>query len=313
MTDDKDRRLLADFTVLSGQYLTGADKILELADRGQKDEALALVMGPQAQAGERLGSLLAEWSRYNEQLATSAGGDISSSLHSFQSRLVIAIDRGAGALGFARLADLPPDRHPHPRAPDLRRSPSPGATTRRRSPSRRRPTRPGRWPVRSTSSSRARRPWTNSAGSRPTPPSSRANCRARPRWPSSASACFRASCPCSVAGSRPSTSPEADAERLRRIAGYGLAEGAGADGSVRPRRRPGRPVRARAEPVALADLPPDYLRISSGLGGAAPVQAAAWPLVSQGRAPGGGGVRLVPRAQGERAGAAWRNCCRWSP
>src|SRR5262249_18456225 len=35
------------------------------------------------------------------------------------------------------------------------------------------------------------------------------------------------------------------------------------------------------KPVVLAGLPPDYLRITSGLGGAAPSQAEAWPLASR--------------------------------
>src|SRR5262249_49771396 len=35
------------------------------------------------------------------------------------------------------------------------------------------------------------------------------------------------------------------------------------------------------QPATLTSLPPDYLRIASGLGGAAPVQATAWPLLSK--------------------------------
>src|SRR5262249_3877801 len=38
--------------------------------------------------------------------------------------------------------------------------------------------------------------------------------------------------------------------------------------------------------VALTDLPPDYLGISSGLGSAAPSSVVAWPLVAQGEALG---------------------------
>src|SRR5262249_60732509 len=38
--------------------------------------------------------------------------------------------------------------------------------------------------------------------------------------------------------------------------------------------------------VALTDLPPEYLGISSGLGSAAPSSVVAWPLVSQGEALG---------------------------
>ncbi|HEX5578438.1 MAG TPA: response regulator, partial [Candidatus Limnocylindria bacterium] len=68
--------------------------------------------------------------------------------------------------------------------------------------------------------------------------------------------------------------------RLRRIAHYGLAEPAQArewiglgEGLVGQCAREGKPV-------FLAGLPPDYLRISSGLGGAAPAQVTAWPLTS---------------------------------
>ena len=52
-------------------------------------------------------------------------------------------------------------------------------------------------------------------------------------------------------------------------------------GFVRSRAGPGRPVRPRTQPITLTNLPPDYLEISSGLGKAAPVQAVAWPVVSQ--------------------------------
>ena len=63
-------------------------------------------------------------------------------------------------------------------------------------------------------------------------------------------------------------------------------------------------ARAKASRSSLAGLPPDYLRIASGLGGAAPTQAMAWPLASQRRAPRGGRGRLFSRAR--RAGAGPR-------
>ncbi|MHC1764461.1 MAG: PAS domain S-box protein [Verrucomicrobiia bacterium] len=67
--------------------------------------------------------------------------------------------------------------------------------------------------------------------------------------------------------------------RLRQIAGYGIAEstitqsfgvGEGLVGQCAQERKP----------VRLDSLPPGYLRIASGLGGAAAVQAAAMPLLS---------------------------------
>ena len=67
---------------------------------------------------------------------------------------------------------------------------------------------------------------------------------------------------------------------LRRVATYGMADvsdiptvirlGEGLVGQCARERRP----------LALGNLPPDYLRISSGLGQAAPVQATAMPAIS---------------------------------
>jgi signal transduction histidine kinase/CheY-like chemotaxis protein/HPt (histidine-containing phosphotransfer) domain-containing protein len=70
--------------------------------------------------------------------------------------------------------------------------------------------------------------------------------------------------------------------RLRRVAGYGLSDSTQApewielgEGLVGECAREGKPV-------VLDGLPAGYLRIASSLGGAAPVKAQAWPLVSRG-------------------------------
>jgi len=68
---------------------------------------------------------------------------------------------------------------------------------------------------------------------------------------------------------------------LRRIASYGLTPGESSGESFRPGEGLiGQCARER-KPVSLTDLPPDYLRIASGLGGATPVHAVAWPVMSQ--------------------------------
>src|SRR5437667_3743847 len=79
---------------------------------------------------------------------------------------------------------------------------------------------------------------------------------------------------------------DAAEQRVKLIASYGLGErqaarpsfalGNGLIGQC-PRDR---------QAIALTDLPPDYLGISSGLGSAAPSSVVAWPLVSQGEALG---------------------------
>ncbi len=69
-------------------------------------------------------------------------------------------------------------------------------------------------------------------------------------------------------------------QQLRRVAGYGLTEGAGGIDSFRVGEGlVGQCAFVRVS-TALTHLPPDYLRITSGVGGAAPVHASAWPLIS---------------------------------
>jgi two-component system, sensor histidine kinase and response regulator len=72
---------------------------------------------------------------------------------------------------------------------------------------------------------------------------------------------------------------ESEQECLRRVASYGLAEGSGADRLRVGEGLAGQSVRDRC-PIVLTDLPPGYLRISSGLGEAAPARATAWPVLS---------------------------------
>jgi len=70
--------------------------------------------------------------------------------------------------------------------------------------------------------------------------------------------------------------------RLKRIAAYGLAEGAAtADSFGMGEGLVGQCAQGQ-KAVTLTNLPPGYLRVASGLGGAAPVQVVASPLVSTG-------------------------------
>src|SRR4030095_2058977 len=66
---------------------------------------------------------------------------------------------------------------------------------------------------------------------------------------------------------------------LRRIAAYGLADSAASADSFRLGEGLVGQCAQERKSVALANLPPGYLQIASGLGAAAPVQAAAIPLL----------------------------------
>src|SRR6185503_5571538 len=68
--------------------------------------------------------------------------------------------------------------------------------------------------------------------------------------------------------------------QLRRVAEYGLAETATTDHFAAGEGFVGQCARER-KTVTLTNLPPNYLRIASGLGAAAPIQSVALPLLSK--------------------------------
>jgi PAS domain S-box-containing protein len=72
---------------------------------------------------------------------------------------------------------------------------------------------------------------------------------------------------------------EADCGRLRRAAGYGLVDGGATEFIAAGEGLAGECVRQRA-PITVKNIPPAYLRISSALGSAPPVQTMAWPILS---------------------------------
>jgi PAS domain S-box-containing protein len=72
---------------------------------------------------------------------------------------------------------------------------------------------------------------------------------------------------------------ETDSGRLRRAASYGLADGDTAEFIALGEGLAGECVRQRG-PITVTNMPPAYLRISSALGSAPPVQTTAWPIVS---------------------------------
>src|SRR6185295_13618594 len=68
--------------------------------------------------------------------------------------------------------------------------------------------------------------------------------------------------------------------RLERTAAYGLGGGGGGEIFAVGEGLVGQCARSRT-PITVTDLPPDYLRVGSGLGSARPVQVLASPLLSK--------------------------------
>ncbi len=280
VSDDKDRRLLDEYRDLSGQWLTGAEKVLSLADAGGRQEAVDLLMGPQSALGSRLGQASSEWIAHNEQLAKNAGRTAIESIEAAQSKMIVAVGFALslsgvlGCLTFRRIVN--PIRALQTSVECIARGDYAKEV-----------------PFKEAVDETGMLAWSIDVLKQG------AAAMDEQRWIKTQAAQLTAELQgaCSVAefGQRFVSSlvpvlgggvagfyiSESGLERVRRIAGYGLAEdgdssatfamGAGFVGQCALERKP----------VTLCDLPPDYLRISSGLGGAAPIQAAAWPLMSQ--------------------------------
>src|SRR6185295_4026779 len=73
---------------------------------------------------------------------------------------------------------------------------------------------------------------------------------------------------------------EEETGRLRRIAAYGVGGDGGGESFALGDGLVGQCAHNRA-PITVNNLPPDYLRIGSGLGSAKPVQVLASPLLSK--------------------------------
>jgi HAMP domain-containing protein len=102
-TSDKGRRFLNDFRTLSREWMTKAEEVMSLAAAGHQDQASALLLGPVAETGGRLSKISSEWIQYNENVARDAGQAALDAIGSARLNLLIAVGCAltlSGILGF---------------------------------------------------------------------------------------------------------------------------------------------------------------------------------------------------------------------
>ena len=281
VSDDKDRRLLDDFRAASADWLTGAQSVMALAGGERAGEAAALLDDARMQdLGRRTGLALQEWIAHNQALADAVdeqtGGDLQAARGRFRLALALAalVSVALGLLTFRRIVG--PVRAlqgavesivggdygaevPHTRASDETGSLARSIDV-----------------LRSGAGAMEDQRWV------------KANVAALTSGLSSAATLaefgerlLSGLVPALGGGVGGFYTLEPGETRLLRVAHYGLQDSAQeadsiglGEGLVGQCARDGRPVELR-------DLPPDYLRVSSGLGAAAPVQTEAWPLASR--------------------------------
>jgi PAS domain S-box-containing protein len=103
VTGQRDADLLAEFRKASDDYNAAARNVMGLVDEGRTEEAVALLHGPGIQLGEKLGAVSQDWIQHNEELATSAGRDLLTSVAKARRDTLLAVAAAlllSGILGF---------------------------------------------------------------------------------------------------------------------------------------------------------------------------------------------------------------------
>jgi two-component system sensor histidine kinase/response regulator len=87
---DRERRLLGEFQTLSREWLVGAKQAMSLVNEGRGREAVALLNGRVVDLGLRLSTVSNEWIAYNEETATAAGRQSVAVIERLQREMLLA-------------------------------------------------------------------------------------------------------------------------------------------------------------------------------------------------------------------------------
>ncbi len=278
VSGDRERRLLDDFRESSRQWISAAEKVMAEADAGRRDAAVALLRGTLGDLGNGVDKASGEWIRFNEELATGAGKALEKDVAQTRRSTVVAglaallFSAGFGYLTFRRI--VRPIRALRSSVEAIA-----GGDYEKEVPFRE---------AKDETGELARSVHVLQQG---------AVAMERQRWVKAHAAELAGSLQGAASveefGSRLLAGlvpllgggvaafyvQGGEGEPLRRASGYGL--GGGAPEALRLGEGLAGQCAADRKPVALADLPPGYLRIGSGVGEAPPARVAAWPVLSR--------------------------------
>jgi two-component system, sensor histidine kinase and response regulator len=280
ISDERNRRLYSDYRDLSREWISGARQVMTLAEAGRHEDAAALLNGSVASLGVRLSKLSSEWIEHNQDLATAAGKDTMTAIEESRWRMLFgntaallltallgyltfrrivrpveALNASVKALAAGDYAKEVPFTHATDETGSLARSIE---------------------ILKQGASAMDEQRWVKSNAARLT-----GELQGAASLAEFGQRLVSGLVPLLGGGVAGFYLCEENPGRLRRIASYGLAAGTSSaetfgvgEGLV------GQCARER-KAITLLNLPPNYLRIASGLGGAAPVQAVASPLLSK--------------------------------
>jgi two-component system sensor histidine kinase/response regulator len=281
VSDEQDRRLLDEYRASSHDWITGARQVFALAAGGRRDEAEALLSGSIEELGRRLSSASSEWIRHNRDLATAAGARALQEINESRWNMLIANSTAiilTGLLGFltfrrmvrpiqaldASVRTIAAGDYAQ-QVPFIQASDETGSLARSVDV------------LKKGAAAMDEQRWVKSNAAKLTGALQGATSIAEfgqrllsglvPELGGGVGGFY-------VFDEKP--------KRLRRVAAYGLAKGADATDVFHLGEGLVGQCAQELKVVTLANLPADYLRITSGVGAGSPAHAVASPLLSQG-------------------------------
>ena len=260
--------------------ILGAEGVMAMADAGQRTGAITILNGPLADLAARLSAASHEWIHHNETLATSAGQASITAITDARRNLYIAI--GMALVVAAALGLLTFRRIVHPiRALETSVTTIAAGDYAQDVPFTRAADETGSLArsidvLKQGAAAIEEQRWVKTSAATITGALTGAA-----SLPEFGQRLLSSLIPTLGGGVASFYLFESDAQRVRRIASYGLAPGTDAVDSFGLGEGLVGQCALERTPITLTDLPTGYLTISSGLGTAAPLQICAWPVVSQ--------------------------------
>ncbi|MCC6353844.1 MAG: response regulator [Verrucomicrobiae bacterium] len=280
ISDERDRRILNEFLDLYHEWRTEARRVMVLAGEGRREEAAALLQGEVGDLGRRINEAAGAWIKHNEELATETGrmakGAVADTTWKWRLanaaallltaflgfrtvrrivKPVRALESSVRAIAAGDYAKGVPFTEAQDETGGLARSID---------------------VLKQGAAAMEEQRWVKAGAAK-----IMCELQAAATLEEFGGRLLSGLVPALGGGVAAFYLCENGAGRLRRIAAYGLADGAGAAEGFRMGEGLVGQCAQERKPIALDRLPPDYLRIASALGGAAPTRAAARPLLSK--------------------------------
>jgi PAS domain S-box-containing protein len=280
ISDEKDRRLMNEYRDAYRDWSAGAERVIALVAEGRREEASGLVSGSMAELGERLGTISREWIKYNADLAHVATNKATEAIAEAHWKMLVANSTALVVTGVLGLLTFRKIVRPIRGLETSVRMIAAGDYTQQVPFTTAQDETGGLARsvevLKQGAAAMDEQRWVKYSTSKVT-----GQLQGAASLAEFGQRLVSELVPLLGGGVAGFYVMEDSGERLRRLAVTGLAEGAGAGDSFGLGEGLVGQCAQQRRSVIFSELPPSYLRMTSGVGTTAPAYALAFPLLSQ--------------------------------